>query len=159
MGLLPHLILFGVQVLIADFFFVCLSLVALIVAIIVQAVSKSTVRGRLSGGTPVWLLHASGAFCKGSDCNADIPRLTHCCNGLQILSGLWLAAWPIIFQPAIGILMGGAVRFSMLKWSDPLFCFLLQAMNMLAVWLRRACSAMQLLSGLIGWVQSDIIKD
>lgn len=34
------------QVLIADFFFVCLSLVALLVAIGVQLVSKSTVRMR-----------------------------------------------------------------------------------------------------------------
>jgi hypothetical protein len=40
------------QVLIADFFFVCLSLVALLVAIGVQAATKSTVRGRLAGGMP-----------------------------------------------------------------------------------------------------------
>lgn len=71
------------KVLIADFFFVCLSLVALVIATGVQTFSKSTV-----------------------------------------LSSLWLAAWPVLFQPAIGVLMGGA-----------------------------------LLSGLIGWVQSDIIKD
>lgn len=28
----------------------------------------------------------------------------------QALTSLWLAAWPVLFQPAIGVLMAGAVR-------------------------------------------------
>jgi hypothetical protein len=42
------------QVLIADFFFVCLSLVALVIATGVQTVSKSTVRSRLPGCAHGW---------------------------------------------------------------------------------------------------------
>ena len=29
----------------------------------------------------------------------------------QALLDIWLALWPTVFQPALGILMAGAVRF------------------------------------------------
>jgi hypothetical protein len=149
-GRLPHLRFDMSQVLIADFFFVCLSLVALVIATGVQTVSKSTVRSRLPGCAHDWrsilLMHPTTML-------APVSALLH-----------WLAG--VVKSMASGL--AGVVSASNRRpdgWRGEVLhvCMLLVSYfspkYRLLVFKGVLALLSQLLSGLIGWVQSDIIKD
>jgi len=55
---------------------------------------------------------------------------------VQVVLDLWLAAWPTIFQPAIGILMAGAV-----STCSAVMLYVLYALHMLIAALQLTCSS------------------
>ena len=95
------------QALIADFFFILVALAWFAAGLGVKAATASSVRccpvlPDLTLQQTPWHANISGTT-KPLSCQSQLL----CC--LQVVLDLWLALWPTLFQPALGILMAGAV--------------------------------------------------